>query len=330
MTASNPVSLMAFYTFERYSVPLTIFPVQSLQRTYRVPSLSLPGYDTSSQILVVALNDGTTVELSGFYIKKTFSLNKYEVFSVTLDLIDLSATYVKSNHPVAVFGAADLRTRSRPMIMQAPAIDSRATRFITPTSGFYGFAVRIYAIYDNTSVSINGDKPVRVYKEIFLEKQFQADPADLIANKPIFVTLYNKFGTYLVQAVSQFLPSYTVYGQDFINLRSYRYDYGFTTMITIETNKAAGLLMNGVPIIYGDYEADSVSNSEYTLLFITVKKVGKTTFSHIENTSFGLGVRRPFYYNDHSDLEIYIPRMKLSLNSNNPFIYAFTFVVLSV
>lgn len=71
--------------------PVTIVPVHLLQRTYMVPSFK-PNYESSIQILVVANNDGTTIAVSGFYIKKTFYLTSINKCSITLERKDSSAT----------------------------------------------------------------------------------------------------------------------------------------------------------------------------------------------------------------------------------------------
>lgn len=205
-----------------------VLPTDVLGDKYFVMSYNSDGRqsdnaeDTPSQFAIVAVEDGTVVNIrpsTPTYrysnTEQQITLNEGDVYlvqariSASLEYGDLTGTEILSNKPIAVFSGHQRSTipynagserRSRDCLAEQlyPVSTWGYNAFITPfTPGtgesnyIYKDIYRVMAARDSTSVTINGTETILLNKGKFFEKQITV-PAVIESNKPILTAQFKK------------------------------------------------------------------------------------------------------------------------------------------
>ena len=293
ITSDRPISLMAEYTFtdgDRTAIiTYPIMPTSAWTSDYVIPSYPTSG-SGKTQLMVVGLNDSTSVRFEGYETGSMVHSVDYKDILIYQRSIDISSTSAVSNHPVAIFSwittgdvaySRDKNAVGRSLAMQVPPLDKTAVYFIVPSltgslhygSSIHGYKVRIYAYSQNAYVEIH--KPsahtqlVHVYNKIYYEftAKYSSDVYEIVSDSPLVVVQIalnsNNMPLFMtsIPAVSQFMNSYKV---------KFPYVSSLTRSIVIivPNTEASGLLINGKPNIHN---IESVRNSSFSFICKNVK-----------------------------------------------------------
>jgi hypothetical protein len=226
---------------------------------------------SQNQLLVVALNESTTIHIKHYGISKYESLHANETF-IYQSSSDISGASITSNHPVAVFSSmasgynyhSSTYGHSRNLLMQVPPITQGSFHFIVPAlpSLVKNYKVRIYSTHTGALVDIHSSsesvRHMHVYENIYYEYTTKGSSAlEVFSDSPIMVVQIaeNSHGAAMfmtnIPAVSQYMTSYLTFSTHSHYVVIVRYE------------EALGLLVDGSPLLH---------NPEVVFLLFTVPK----------------------------------------------------------
>ncbi|XP_045182149.2 uncharacterized protein LOC123540887 [Mercenaria mercenaria] len=302
--SNDPISVLAVYNVNSYVITNPILPVSSLSTSYVIPSYTQNSFSHSqSQMLIVALNDSTTVHIKSYDISNTQRLNANETY-VYQPRQDLSGTSITSNYPVAVFSSVTMgynspyssytRVQTRDLFMQVPPIVKDALHFVVPSlpGVVKSYKVRIYATHIGARVEVHSSssskKLMHVYENIYYEYGTKGSTAlEILSDNPIMVVqiALNSDGEAMymtnIPAVSQYMTNYLTDSSHSFYI------------ITVRYEEALGLLADGKPLMHNpEVAAHRTPLGNYTVF--TVPMTTRDIVSHVGDEPFGLLVYGTF------------------------------------
>lgn len=225
LVSQMPVSVYALSWDQYSSDAAVIYPVEALGKEYFAmcyyPDIdrSNPGSGSgrNSEFLIVATEDGTSVEITPSKVTdklvakdSTFQviLNKGEVYQVQSENLlgtgetgqgDLTGSHIVANKPVAFYSGALATTVPNGVCCwdhlyeQIPPLYSWGRKyFAVPLKTREKDIYRVLAAKNNTSVQISGEEFVRLNSGEFHEFElYQDDVREIIADKPILVAQFS-------------------------------------------------------------------------------------------------------------------------------------------
>jgi gliding motility-associated-like protein len=217
VTASDPVTVSAINYQNQTTDASQVLPMESLGTTYRVEAL--PGTNVSfpngtymfrSEFIVVATEDGTTVEITPTAtttagrpagIPFTVSLNAGQTYQVQAlnGTADLTGTFIRSTaesgpcRPFAVFGGSMCAVvgcaACDHVNEQMIPVNAWGTSFRTvPLGNTLVHGYRVQAGEDNTSVTIDGGAPILLNAGEAHQVLGNSQPVCIVGDRPISVT----------------------------------------------------------------------------------------------------------------------------------------------
>ncbi|XP_060595651.1 uncharacterized protein LOC132749772 isoform X1 [Ruditapes philippinarum] len=296
--ADYPISVSVVYSYNKnspsYDLNNHILPVNILSTSYVIPSYSS---NSQNQLLVVALNESTTIHIKHYGISKYESLHANETF-IYQSSSDISGASITSNRPVAVFSSMpsgynyhSSTYKSRNLLMQVPPITQGSFHFIVPAlpSLVKNYKVRIYSTHTGALVDIHSSsesvRHMHVYENIYYEYSTKGSSAlEIFSDSPIMVVQIaeNSYGAAMfmtnIPAVSQYMTSYLTFSTHSHYVVIVRYE------------EALGLLVDGSPLLHNpEVVAHSTPMGNFTL-FTIPSTSSNDVVSHISNEPFGLFV----------------------------------------
>ncbi|MBC3538927.1 PKD domain-containing protein [Rufibacter sediminis] len=329
VTAQAPVVVYSHIYHLNKSGATLVLPTNTLGRSYYAVSYTqsqLQGTQATSQLMVVALEDNTTIEitptaatLGGQPAGRTFSpsrpLMKGEVYQVRA-LQDLTGTKIESVESgigsckkIAVFSGSSYTAVPEPYTCPVPLSGDNLYQQLYPVSAWgknfitapfksrkSGEIYRVLASKDNTVITVNGRS---VTKNTGQYHEFEnSAPNYITASEPVQVTQYTKSqrcdevpsdpDMVLINPVEQTLKSITLYSSPRFQISSHFIN------VTMKTADIGTFRLDGQPVSFTpvpanptySYAQNTVSSGNHTL----------TADSGFNALAYGLGNYESYAY----------------------------------
>ncbi len=227
ITSEEEVTVYGLNNARQTSDAFLVLPVDVLGSHYYVMAYNSDGsinnkYSTPSQFAVVAVEDGTEVQIMPSAptfrygnSKRTVIMNNGDVYLVQAYVSasepsrDLTGTEIISNKPVAVFSGqkrasvpftipGDFQSRDHLAEQLPPVSTWGKNAFVMPFKpglnedySIYKDLYRVMAAYDNTRVVLNGSEVLYLDKGRYIEREIRS-AGYVEADKPVLTAEYKK------------------------------------------------------------------------------------------------------------------------------------------
>ncbi|MFN8279755.1 MAG: gliding motility-associated C-terminal domain-containing protein [Saprospiraceae bacterium] len=333
VVTAEPSSVYIHHYFEFRADAALVLPVPSLGNNYYV--MNYQGYQTNGvfyppEFACLATEDNTTViitysaAIAGGLKKKgdrdTFVLNKGQAIQIQANSIldDLSGTYIKSDHFIAVFSGNKwtqipngFGNRDN-LLEQMYPVEVWGKQFIAvPSKTTAADRYRILASEDNTTVTLSGQGsmpgPFTINKGEWKEFELRAKPAYIQASKPIMVAMFLVGGTYngrsdnlgdpsmvLLNSIEQYRDTVTLYNSPYENITE-----NYINVITT-VKDTASFRLDGRSAVQLNQTFQTIGpNNEFAYLQLTVNEgahVLSTGVCGLIAIAYGYGFAESYAY----------------------------------